>query len=90
MEDMMLTIAIDKREIPLLDSDGCEVKINGQRTALRRKDGYLCYDDHRCQIIDEIADGSHIHFYAKSHGMEGEEHFVLKPTIYGDIDVVRA
>ena len=87
----MLSIAIWKEELPLLNSDGCAVTINGKKTLLCRRGKYLTYDDNRCQIIDEIDDGNgYIHFFAKSHGMENEPHVVLKPSILGDIEVVKS
>ncbi len=86
----MLSIAIEKIDIPLLDSCGCQVRINGQATTLCRKDGYLCYDENRCQIIEEFDGGKLIQFFAKSHGKDEEEHAVIWPTLSGDIAVTQA
>lgn len=75
----MLMISIPKKDLHLLAAEGCAVRINGCDTVLRRADGYLCYDDNRCKILDELVDGDVVRFAAASHGDEDEPHFLIQP-----------
>lgn len=75
----MLIIAIPQADIPLLNGDGCNVRINGQATVLKREGEYLCYEENRCKILDEHDAGENVQFSAASDGDEDEQHYVLRP-----------
>ena len=77
----MLLIAIPQTDISLLNGDGCNVKINGQQTVLRRKGDYLCYRENRCKILEEFVSGENVQFFAASHGAEDEPHVIMRPDI---------
>lgn len=75
----MFIIPIPQNDIPLLNSGGCNVTINGQQTILRREGDCLCYDDNRCKILDEHESGDNVQFSAASHGAEDEPHVIIRP-----------
>jgi len=79
----MLSIAIPLVEIGQLTADGCRVRINFTPTVIRREGDYLCYYDgeqvNRCKILSQRRDGDLMHFFAASHGMDDEPHWIIGP-----------
>jgi len=75
----MFMISIPKKDMPLLNAVGCNVTINGEQTVLKRDGEYLCYDDNRCKILEEVLSGNKVQFVAASQGDEDEPHVVLRP-----------
>lgn len=76
----MFMISIPKKDMPLLNADGCNVTINGKQAVLKRDGDYLCYDDNRCKILEEGLSGNKVQFFAASHGDEDEHHEIICPT----------
>lgn len=79
----MFIISIPKEDIPSLDGEGCNVRINGDETVLRRDGEYLCYPNNRCLIIDEHSDGHLVHFIAASDGQDDVPHDLVR-LAHGD------
>jgi hypothetical protein len=82
----MFLIAIPQTDIPSLNGDGCNVKINGQQTLLRREGDYLRYGENRCKILEEVVSGENVQFCAASHGAEEEPHEIMWPEVRGSED----
>jgi hypothetical protein len=51
----MLTISIPTGDLARLGNEGCDVRINGKPTLLKREGDYLCYGTNRCKILDVLS-----------------------------------
>jgi hypothetical protein len=83
----MLSVCVPVSDLAALNGEGCQVRINGSPTVLRRVGKHLCYTDsegkeNRCRIFEshEMVDGYGdrcVQFSAASHGDENQPHHFL-------------
>lgn len=73
----MLHITIPCHDLPALNADGCNVRINGETTVVRRRGDYLLYGENRCRLLGAFRDSETAEFFAASHGEENEPHHII-------------